>query len=50
MTNSDNSSLQKVLSACKPGDIISIPGNTVKEPLINKLPLTWIALYAAAVG
>jgi hypothetical protein len=21
-----------------------------KEPLINKLPLTWIALYAAAVG
>ena len=42
MVNSDDNSIQRVLSTCKPGDIISIPGNTVNhqyggKPLIQLL-------------
>ena len=42
MASSDDNSIQRVMSTCKPGDIISIPGNTVNheyngKPLIQLL-------------
>ena len=53
--SSDESSVQRVLSVCKAGDIISIPGNTVNhqyggKPLIQMLCDFTKSFYIAPNG